>query len=690
MSDLRPNSDPQFVREQYIKSLDSAANPTQKARELADDLFSLDLTVYSSNYTFDSLIYSSMAKSILDGSVSLHPEQLQILNEITANDALIVSAPTSFGKTFCIFGHIAKARPQNIVLIVPTLALVDEYLKRVIKKYQTFFSQYKIHTHIDENRTYDFDQKNIFILTHDRVVQESTYAMIEKIDFLVIDEVYKLETDPSNDRVLVLNMAYYYLAQKAKKHVLLAPFIKSVENIEMLEKVPVFYNTLYSPVVNEVIPVNILRHNDRYPECQRLLSTLNPEDKTLIYFPTVTGIYKYVNEYIANEPLIDEIDVPTQYFLAWAREEIHEEWCVIKAMERGYLIHNGQIPMGTRMLQLDYYESIGAYNKLLCTSTLLEGVNTTAKNIIITKPSRMSDRNDNKDDFSAFDFFNLVGRTGRLNQHFIGNAYYIKAPSDPEYQRIDAIRSIKFEITDDSKDIDIQKGNIEKYPDVVAFLSHLGISIDEYHTHIGSRLRFETVKAIYLQYRSMRNQLLEELQRIIDIETHGRLDLVKILYEISEGKADAYKSNIINNLLNRNRPKIKTVVNEVNRYFSTRGFDNIISTTISMKSSYIEHRFYPRVLLIRYFLELSHAPAQLLDILESKITGAIEYLYFSTSKQKKMLIDLGIYERDVDTIVKIVGDDYNDTFELKERLQANLDKLQRISYISKYVIQSIL
>ena len=64
MSDLRPNSDPQFLREQYIKSLDSAANPTQKARELADDLFSLDLTVYSSNYTFDSLIYSSMAKSI--------------------------------------------------------------------------------------------------------------------------------------------------------------------------------------------------------------------------------------------------------------------------------------------------------------------------------------------------------------------------------------------------------------------------------------------------------------------------------------------------------------------------------------------------------------------------------------------------------------------------------------------------
>lgn len=117
------------------------------------------ITVYSSDFSFDSLLYSAMAKSILDESLSLHPEQIQIINEIAFNDAVIVSAPTSFGKTFCIFEYIARVTPQNIVLIVPTLALVDEYVKRVIKRYQRFFSQYKIHTHIDENRKYDFNQK---------------------------------------------------------------------------------------------------------------------------------------------------------------------------------------------------------------------------------------------------------------------------------------------------------------------------------------------------------------------------------------------------------------------------------------------------------------------------------------------------------------------------------------------------
>ena len=43
-----------------------------------------------------------------------------------------------------------------------------------------------------------------------------------------------------------------------------------------------------------------------------------------------------------------------------------------------------------------------------------------------------------------------------------------------------------------------------------------------------------------------------------------------------------------------------------------------------------------------------------------------------------------------ETIVKIIGDDYEDTFELKARLQANWDRLQNISYISRYVIQSML
>lgn len=179
----------QDKREEIIKTIATSEFPSTTARNLADDLYSLDLTVYSSDYTFDSIVYNALAASEIDSNISLHPEQLKIISEIQENSALIISAPTSFGKTFCVFEYIVRFQPQNIVLIVPTLALVDEYLKKIIKRYKSSFQNYKIHTNIIEDKEYDFSVKNIFILTHDKVVQESLFTKIQQIDFLVIDEV---------------------------------------------------------------------------------------------------------------------------------------------------------------------------------------------------------------------------------------------------------------------------------------------------------------------------------------------------------------------------------------------------------------------------------------------------------------------------------------------------------------------
>ena len=680
---------PQQLREEYIRALAMSEDSTEKAKELADDLFALDLTVYSRYYSFDSIVYSSFAQSRLDKNVVLHPEQLEIIKQMELNDALIVSAPTSFGKTFCAFEYIVRHSPQNIVLIVPTLALVDEYLKKLIQKYHQIFQRYKVYTQLDVEKEYDFDSFNIFILTHDRVVQENSYEIIKSIDLLVIDEVYKLETDKENDRVLVLNMAYYYLAQTAKRYILLAPFIKNVEDIELLEKKPVFYNTEYSPVVNEVIPIDILSHNDRGSQCQKLLMQIPKEEKTLIYFPTVTGIYKYIHKELSAEPLLAELDTSIKYFIEWAKDEIHEEWCVIKALERGYVIHNGQMPLGTRMFQLSLYENNATYNRLFCTSTLLEGVNTTAENIIITKPSRLSDRNDSLNDFTAFDFFNLVGRTGRLNQHFIGKAYYLKTPNDPPFEKIDAIRSIKFEITDDSMDVAIQKGEIEDYPVYLDFLAGLGITHEDYLKNIGSHLRFDTVKAMYNRYAEKRQCLITELRSIKNTPMYGRYRLVCLLYYIAENNNDNnFYGSLINNLINRNRLKIKKVVNKTMKYYS-RELDYVISTAIKLKMSYIEHQFYGKVEIIKYFMQTESILEDYINILEDKVLGAIEQLYFTTSKQRKMLLDVGIYERDIDAIVSIIGEEYEDAFAMKKLLKDNAGHFQHISYISKYIIGNL-
>jgi hypothetical protein len=68
---------------------------------------------------------------------------------------------------------------------------------------------------------------------------------------------------------------------------------------------------------------------------------------------------------------------------------------------------------------------------LICTSTLIEGVNTKAKNVIIY---------DNKIARTKFDYFtfnNICGRSGRMFSHFVGNIYLFHEPPTAELPLVD-------------------------------------------------------------------------------------------------------------------------------------------------------------------------------------------------------------------------------------------------------------
>ena len=137
--------DVQVHREKYIRALDQRTDKTDFAKSNADSLYSLGLTMYSQNYSFESIIYNAFASSALDDRIALHPEQRKVLKLIEENHGLIFSAPTSFGKTFVVFEYICRTRPKNVVMIVPTLALIDEYKQKIIRLYKDKFRDYNIY-----------------------------------------------------------------------------------------------------------------------------------------------------------------------------------------------------------------------------------------------------------------------------------------------------------------------------------------------------------------------------------------------------------------------------------------------------------------------------------------------------------------------------------------------------------------
>ena len=54
---------------------------------------------------------------------------------------------------------------------------------------------------------------------------------------------------------------------------------------------------------------------------------------------------------------------------------------------------------------------------MFCTSTLIEGVNTAAKNVVLF------DKKKGPKVIDYFDYKNIAGRSGRMNRHYIGNVY---------------------------------------------------------------------------------------------------------------------------------------------------------------------------------------------------------------------------------------------------------------------------
>ena len=144
-------------------------------------------------------------------------KQAEVYRELMAGRSVVLSAPTSFGKSLIIDAVIASRRHRNIVVVVPTLALVDETRRRLLR----FRDHYKVITHLSQEPA----ERNIFVHTQERVVENSH---IKDVDFFVIDEFYHLQIEESADgdeRAVLLNHAFYRLAKRAKQFYMLGPNI---------------------------------------------------------------------------------------------------------------------------------------------------------------------------------------------------------------------------------------------------------------------------------------------------------------------------------------------------------------------------------------------------------------------------------------------------------------------------------
>lgn len=444
-----------------------------------DDSCNVDLISGLGNQAVKNL-YKSQA----DGDIILDKSQKEVIDlfQSLSPRRLLVSAPTSYGKTFLMreIVFLNKDRYKNILLVFPTVALLLEnagVMSWFISKYNL---NYKIIKTVDA--TCEENGNKIFVFTPERALQLIASFPDIKIDFFFFDEIYKIDEDYCNDemdengdgtectekraaviaqqnsfldedRGKTFRIALYLLSKTVDEYYLAGPNLSKnhfgigmkrfLDNNKIAVKEILFEPTLritvnaYRRKIEEEVPCELLpaectslvpvgsKVNEKIKDVVTYINNCN-YGQTLLYCTSPAKAIEYSNklsQFIDNAHIFESYPEKFKNFIEHIRKEYDiensvDEWSLVRVLKNGFGMHHGQLPKYIQREILDYFNN-GTFKLMFCTSTIVEGVNTDARNMIILNPSK------GRKKLSPFDIKNIKGRAGRYHHCFVGRVFYM-------------------------------------------------------------------------------------------------------------------------------------------------------------------------------------------------------------------------------------------------------------------------
>lgn len=389
-------------------------------------------------------------------NVMLHKYQKQVFEKFDKKgiNKYFLSASTSFGKTFLVYEIIKEMKYKNVLLVFPTIALLSENLERILlhPDFKYFRDHYNVHTTSDTLSDPDW---NCCILTPERYLSFIDNNSGVCFDFSFVDEVYKIDNEfeldervIENERDIAYRIAMYYILKYKSDILLVGPYIKvkfeigrrgSFMDFLAKNEIAILDYNQYEIVNKEflLVPLGvkkplIMSDGQRIDFqrdtkggklkdlCRHILSV---SENMIVYCSRKAETIRYAKEIMDDLSLsiLDELSDNNEYnnFCLHLENRFSKDWVVVKALRCGIGIHNGLIP---KYIQK---EIVALFNKgvvkiLLSTTTITEGVNTTAKNLIVM------DSKKGLKTLKKFDAKNISGRAGRFMEHFSGRVFVVK------------------------------------------------------------------------------------------------------------------------------------------------------------------------------------------------------------------------------------------------------------------------
>lgn len=382
--------------------------------------------------------------------------QKAAFDSFQVSDVVSVSAPTSAGKSFILYQTVVKFLEEldynTIIYIVPTRALIGQVerdFQRII--IEELLNNVSVIT-MPKFDTEDYSRKKILVFTQERLhwfIQEHKDV---KIDCLIVDEAHKIA---DGYRGILLQ-------QKLEEIVELYPKAKIFFSSPLTTNPDILYedfpnSKVKTPINTQFVAVNqnllfvsqIPRKPQKYSveirlkDSQSHIGIIELENRPTGEYKLFamiankigsrTGNIIYVNgaayaEKIANVLYdIEHLDLGSNeeilVLVDFCKKAIHKSYLLNKVLKKGIAFHYGNMPLLVRT-EIERLFEKGVLKYLICTSTLLEGINLPAKNIFMRKPSRGINK-----PLQSTDFWNLAGRAGRLGKEFQGNIVCIEPAS---------------------------------------------------------------------------------------------------------------------------------------------------------------------------------------------------------------------------------------------------------------------
>lgn len=371
---------------------------------------------------------------------------------------LSASAPTASGKTFLVLqwliDQVIAGETRVAVYLAPTRALVSEI--------ETNLQDLLGKTGLVEVSSLPLTDKYraartggapvILVFTQERLHLLANVLGDEfSIDLLIVDEAHKIG---DNQRGVILQDAIERATRASSKLkvVFISPATQNPE--ELLTDAPDGVQTIAidsdatTVLQNLMVATQVPRKSKRWNLMLRqqtstlpvgilqLASTPAGLRKRLAFIAAAVGerggTLVYTNgageaEEVADLisqllPELESIDSELSELAELARKGVHQDFRLAPLVERGVAFHYGNMPSLIR-LEIERLFRSGKIRFLVCTSTLIEGVNLSCRTIVVRGPRKGIGH-----PMEPHDFWNLAGRAGRWGDEFQGNIICI----DPE------------------------------------------------------------------------------------------------------------------------------------------------------------------------------------------------------------------------------------------------------------------